>query len=64
MSTLIVLIVYIAGVHIAYFQLLKWTDPPVSSTDEFKQIFQVSLLSWFIYPVYGLIWLLNECEEE
>ena len=64
MSTLIVLIVYIAGVHTAYFQLLKWADHPISSTDEFRQIFQVSLLSWFIYPVYGLVWLLNKCEEE
>ena len=63
MSTFIVLAVYIVGVYIAYFQLQKWADHEIYKKDEFHTVFMVSLLSWFIFPIYGLVYMFQKCEE-
>ncbi len=65
MSTLIVLAIYILGVYLAYFQLQKWSNHASDSKDnEYQILFTLSLGSWFIYPIYGIIWLTNKLREE
>ena len=64
MMTFIVLAVYISGVLMAFYQLQKWHEKEPKNMEEFQALFMLSMLSWLIYPVYGLAWLYNKCEEE
>jgi hypothetical protein len=63
-NTLIVLAVYILGVYIAYFQLQKWAGHKVSNNDEYQTLFVLSLISWLIFPIYGIVCLIRKTEEE
>lgn len=64
MKTWIVLIVYIAGVFAAYFQIQRWERHEATSRDEYQTLFMLSMLSWIIYPLYGIICLIRKAEEE
>ena len=56
MESIIVLIVYIVGVCMAYRQLLCWNDG-AATQEEYQMLFMFSLLSWLIYPLYGIVLL-------
>lgn len=62
MTTIIVLAVYISGVWAAYYQLLYWYDKNEEDSYEPQKHFMLSMLSWFVYPLYGVLWLIN-CKE-
>lgn len=64
MVTLIVLLVYISGVYLAYIQIQKWAGRVVQEDDEYQTLHMLSLLSWFIYPIYWLVWMFRKCWEE
>lgn len=64
MDTLIILAVYILGVYTAYFQLQKWADHKVTDTDEYQTLFMLSLISWLIFPIYGIVCLIRKVKEE
>lgn len=61
--TIIVLAAYLAGVWVAYFQLLRWHGKKTSCIHEAQVLFMLSMLSWFIYPVYWMAWLIK-CDRE
>ena len=63
-NTLIVLAVYILGVYIAFFQLQKWADHKVGNNDEYQTLFVLCLISWLIFPIYGIVYLIRKVEEE
>ena len=63
MESIIVLIVYIVGVYMAYRQLLRWNDG-AATQEEYQILFMFSLLSWLIYPLYGIVWLYRKYGEE
>jgi hypothetical protein len=63
-NTLIVLAVYILGVYIAFFQLQKWAGHKVGNNDEYQTLFVLSLISWLIFPIYGVVCLIRKAEEE
>ena len=60
MTIIIVLALYISGVWVAYFQLQRWHDEELEITNEVQVLFMLSMLSWIIYPVYGVTWLINK----
>lgn len=60
MVTFIVLLVYISGVYAAYFQIQRWAKHELNDEDEYQTLFVLSLFSWLIYPLYGLIWLMKK----
>ena len=62
MTEFIVLILYVWGVYTAYFQLQKWAEHKPISEEEYQTLFTLSLLSWLVYPLYGIIYLFKECE--
>ena len=64
MATLIILTIYIFGVWMAYFQLHNWGERNNLKDEDYQTIFMLSTLSWFIFPIYGIIKLLNMSEEE
>jgi hypothetical protein len=64
MLTTIVLAVYIAGVYVAFLQLQKWAGHTVSKEDEYQILFILSLLSWMVFPLYGLVWIIHELMED
>lgn len=64
MMTLIVLLVYVSGVYLAYYQIQKWADHDVKEGEEYQTLHMLSLLSWLIYPIYGLVWIFRKCREE
>jgi len=63
MTTIIVLFVYIIGVYIAYSQIQKWADCELKG-DDYYTVFTFSLLSWLVFPIYGIVWIINKCEVE
>ena len=64
MITFITLAIYIIGVWAAHYQLLRWSDTEITSTDECQILFTWSMLSWLIYPSYGILWLIKSFKEE
>lgn len=62
-TTFIILVVYILGVYTAYYQIQRWADYEVSGEDEYRTLFLLSLFSWLIYPIFGLIWLIRKVKE-
>lgn len=64
MSTFIILAIYILGVYTAYHQVQKWVDHKVADNDEYQMLFMISLLSWLVYPVYGLVLIFKKCGED
>ena len=64
MSTFITLAIYILGVWSAYFQLQRWNKKDLSTNEEYQTLFMLSMLSWAIYPIYGLVWLFRKASEE
>ena len=64
MVTFIVLAVYIVGVYLAYFQVQKWADHEITEVDECQTAFMLSLLSWMVYPLYGLACIIRNAREE
>lgn len=57
---IIVLALYISGVWVAYFQLQRWYNEELEVSNEVQVLFMLSMLSWIIYPVYGVTWLINK----
>ena len=64
MSTTIILAIYILGVYTAYIQVQKWANHEVKESDEYQTLHMLSLLSWFIYPLYFIVWLIRKAQEE
>ena len=64
MTTFIILAIYIVGVWMAYNQIQRWSDHEVTDKDEYQTLFMLSMLSWAIYPLYGLVWLIKKGREE
>lgn len=64
MESIIVLIIYVVGVCMAYRQLLRWNDGAATQVEEYQMLFMFSLLSWLIYPLYGIVWLLRKYGED
>ena len=64
MMTIIVLLVYIVGVYMAYFQIQRWAGHKLGDWDEYEAVFTFSLFSWLVYPIYGVVWLINKSQEE
>ena len=64
MTTFIILAIYIIGVWAAFFQLQRWNQKEVKDGDEHQTLFILSMLSWLIYPLYGLVWLIRKGKEE
>jgi len=62
--TFIILAVYIAGVYMAYFQIQRWAGHELTEGDEYQTLFILSLASWLIYPVYGIVWIFKKDEED
>jgi hypothetical protein len=62
MKELVILIIYACGVYMAYFHLQSWAERKSATPEEFHTVFQLSLLSWLVYPLYGLMYLFKECE--
>ena len=63
MGTLLALIIYIAGVYIAYFQIQKWAEHKITEDEEYQTLFMFSLFSWLVYPIYGLIRVIKKNKE-
>ena len=57
---IIVLALYISGVWVAYSQLQRWHNEELEVPNEVQILFMLSMLSWIIYPVYGVTWLINK----
>lgn len=64
MAAIIVLTIYIVGVYVAYFQVQKWADHEVQDKDEYQMLFMLSLLSWLVYPLYVVVWIIRKEQEE
>lgn len=64
MTTVFVLFIYIIGIWISYFQIQKWSDEEVKSREDFQTVLLLSLLSWGIYPLYGIVWLIKKIKED
>ena len=64
MTTFIILAIYIVGVWVAYNQIQRWSDHEITEKDEYQTLFMLSMLSWAIYPLYGLVWLIKKGREE
>ena len=64
MTTFITLAIYIVGVWMAYNQIQRWNDHEITDKDEYQTLFMLSMLSWAIYPLYGLVWLIKKGREE
>lgn len=64
MNTFLTLAVYIVGVYVAYFKIQKWADHKVTKEDEYQTLFILSLLSWLVYPLYGIAYLIRKYKEE
>lgn len=63
-ETLIVLAIYVTGVYLAYFNLLKWCKEAPKREEEYSILFAVSLMSWIIFPIYLIIWAINKSAED
>lgn len=63
-ATFITLVVYVLGVYVAYFQIQKWTKHEAISEYDYQTLFLLSLFSWLIYPIFGLVWLFKKIQEE
>ena len=63
-SEFIVFILYVIGIIVAYFQLQRWSDSPVTDDEEYQALFAFSLLSWLVYPIYIIARILNKTGEE
>ena len=48
----------------AYNQIQRWSDHEITEKDEYQTLFMLSMLSWAIYPLYGLVWLIKKGREE
>ena len=64
MTTFITLAIYIVGVWMAYNQIQRWSDHEITEKDEYQTLFMLSMLSWAVYPLYGLVWLIKKAREE
>ena len=64
MAAIIVLIIYVIGVWVAYFQLCRWSDASDYDEDGYQILFMLSTLSWAVYPIYGIIWILDKVKED
>ena len=64
MTTLIVLAVYVLGEYIAFFQLQKWADHKATTDEEYQTIFMLSLFSWLIFPIYGIVCITRKAKGE
>ena len=64
MTIFITLAIYIIGVWAAFFQIHHWSQKEVKDGDEYQTLFMLSMLSWLIYPLYGLVWLIRKGKEE
>ena len=62
MVTFVVLALYIMGVYTAYHQIQRWAEHDFTTKEDFYSLFKASLLSWVVYPLYGLAYLFKECE--
>lgn len=63
-ATFITLVVYVLGVYVAYFQIQEWTKHEAVSEYDYQTLFLLSLFSWLIYPIFGLVWLFKKIQEE
>lgn len=64
MITLIILAIYILGVYTAYFQMPKLTDHKVANEDEYQALFTLSLFSWLIFLIYGIVYVIRKAKGE
>lgn len=48
----------------AYNQIQHWSDHEITEKDEYQTLFLLSMLSWAIYPLYGLVRLFKKAREE
>ena len=64
MITLIVLAVYILGEYTAYHKIQKWSDFSPSDAEDMDTLFMASLLSWVVFIIYGIVWLMHKVQEE
>jgi bacteriorhodopsin len=64
MMTFTVLAIYILGVIMAFYQLQEWHKEEARNIKEFQTLFMLSMLSWLIYPIYGVVWLIKNYGED
>ena len=65
MVTIIVLTVYIIGVVLSHHLILSWReDGIIIRTEDCKNLFLVSLFSWFSIIMYIITRLFNDTEGE
>lgn len=58
--SLLIIVFYIAGVFVAFIQLSKWATDEALDSEIGGIIPALSLVSWFIYPIYGIIKLTDK----
>ncbi len=63
-ETLIILAIYVIGVYLAYFNLIKWCKNKPKEEEEYNILFTLSLISWLIFPIYLIIWAINKAGED
>ncbi len=56
---MIYFIIWIIGVIVAWFQIRHWNQDSLLAKDDYLIAGILSLLSWGIYPIYGIEWLTN-----
>lgn len=64
MTALVIAILYIVGVWVAFLQMRLWSDTKALEGEDHLVLFMCSLISWGIYPLYGLVWLINKIGED
>ena len=57
-------LIWITGVFAAWNQLSSWSMKGAISVTEYDPVMVLlSLLSWFIYPLYGMAWIFNRLKK-
>ena len=57
---MIAIVIYAAGVYMAYFQIQRWGEAEITKVEDWHTLFRLSLLSWLIYPLYGVVQLFRK----
>lgn len=60
-----IIVLYLIGIEIAWFQLLLWKDIeiPHKGEEEFNLLL-CSLLSWLVYVIAFIIWLIHKINKK
>ena len=64
MDVILGILIYLAGILVAYNQIPNWCDHKITTEDDYYKLFLLSLLSWSVFPIYLIVYIANKAEEE